>query len=279
MAKLSKRLRYEILRRDGFKCRYCGAEPGDRVLQIDHVVPEALGGKNEPANLVTACEPCNSGKTSTTPDAPLVDEVAEGALRWSGAMQAAAAAMEKRIRDRRDKNAFFAEIWNGYKLDRGGNVPLPADWQGAVTRLESAGLTYLLFEEAVEVAMKAQKVLPENRFRYFCGVAWNMVTQLQEAAQQIASDPAPEHEDEDGRMYPELPEDELEAMLSLYEGTIEKLLTRLPVWLHEGAERGAHDDFHKAGELDATRIQVLPHVIRHLGYVLPTCDIQPGQEG
>lgn len=39
---VSKRLRYEILRRDEFTCRYCGRRAPDVQLTIDHVVPEDM---------------------------------------------------------------------------------------------------------------------------------------------------------------------------------------------------------------------------------------------
>lgn len=190
MPKLAKRLRYEVLRRDGFRCRYCGATPEDGALQVDHVIPEALGGTNEPSNLAAACGPCNSGKSSSTPDAPLVDEVAEGALRWAGAMQRAVSAMEEKFLAERDAQGEFLDLWNVYEVG-GKTMPLPADWDSAITRLRSAGLTLTLIEEAIDAAMRAYKVLPENRFRYFCGVAWNMVTKLQQAALDIAVDGEP----------------------------------------------------------------------------------------
>jgi hypothetical protein len=62
---VSKRLRFEIFRRDSHTCRYCGATAPGTPLRVDHIVPVALGGTDHPSNLVTACEPCNSGKTST----------------------------------------------------------------------------------------------------------------------------------------------------------------------------------------------------------------------
>ncbi|MCX5365877.1 HNH endonuclease [Streptomyces sp. NBC_00124] len=62
---VSKRLRYEILRRDRYTCRYCGASAPDAPMRVDHVTPVALGGTDHPSNLVAACEPCNSGKTSS----------------------------------------------------------------------------------------------------------------------------------------------------------------------------------------------------------------------
>ena len=39
---VSKRLRYEILRRDNHTCRYCGESAPDVKLTIDHVVPVSL---------------------------------------------------------------------------------------------------------------------------------------------------------------------------------------------------------------------------------------------
>jgi hypothetical protein len=87
---ISRRLRFEILRRDGHTCRYCGAMAPDVKLTVDHVIPTALGGSDEPANLVTACVDCNSGKASTNPDSVIVEDVAADALRWSRALQAAA---------------------------------------------------------------------------------------------------------------------------------------------------------------------------------------------
>lgn len=59
---ISKRQRWEILERDGFKCRYCGRKAPDVRLEIDHQKPVAGGGCNCTSNLVTACFDCNRGK-------------------------------------------------------------------------------------------------------------------------------------------------------------------------------------------------------------------------
>lgn len=55
--------RYAVLARDHFTCRYCGARAPGVELRVDHVIPLAKGGTDDPSNLVTACEPCNSGKS------------------------------------------------------------------------------------------------------------------------------------------------------------------------------------------------------------------------
>lgn len=59
---LSKKLRFEVFKRDGFRCQYCGVSAPDVLLVVDHIHPVAGGGKNDILNLITACEPCNAGK-------------------------------------------------------------------------------------------------------------------------------------------------------------------------------------------------------------------------
>jgi 5-methylcytosine-specific restriction endonuclease McrA len=64
-------VRFRILDRDGFRCRYCGrpaSEPGG-VLHVDHVVPVAAGGTKSEGNLRTACEECNLGKRTRAVEA------------------------------------------------------------------------------------------------------------------------------------------------------------------------------------------------------------------
>ena len=62
---VSSKLRFEVLRRDGFKCAYCGIAASASELHVDHVVPVVDGGSDELANLVTACIDCNLGKGKT----------------------------------------------------------------------------------------------------------------------------------------------------------------------------------------------------------------------
>ena len=50
----------EILRRDGYRCQYCGRVTNH--LTIDHVVPRFRGGQHSWTNLVAACPQCNRRK-------------------------------------------------------------------------------------------------------------------------------------------------------------------------------------------------------------------------
>lgn len=61
---LSDSLRYDILRRDHFRCVICGASADDGArLHVDHIIPVSKGGKSEYDNLRTLCERCNIGKS------------------------------------------------------------------------------------------------------------------------------------------------------------------------------------------------------------------------
>lgn len=62
---INNSLRYDVMKRDSFKCQYCGKSPANDVgveLQIDHILPVSKGGTNEIENLKTICKDCNIGK-------------------------------------------------------------------------------------------------------------------------------------------------------------------------------------------------------------------------
>ena len=62
-AQMTPRLRYQVMRRDGFRCVLCGAGSNEgAILHIDHIKPVSKGGKTELSNLRTLCDRCNLGK-------------------------------------------------------------------------------------------------------------------------------------------------------------------------------------------------------------------------
>ena len=65
----SPRLRFEVLARDKFTCRFCGASPRKDpsvTLHLDHIVPWSKGGKTTIENLQVLCSVCNLGKSNLT---------------------------------------------------------------------------------------------------------------------------------------------------------------------------------------------------------------------
>jgi hypothetical protein len=67
---LSKKIRFEVFKRDKFTCNYCGRSPviDDVVLEVDHIVPVKEGGNNHMLNLLTSCFDCNRGKAANKID-------------------------------------------------------------------------------------------------------------------------------------------------------------------------------------------------------------------
>ncbi len=59
---LSKKLRFEVFKRDGFTCQYCGRSAPDVILEVDHIKSVKNGGDNDIMNLITSCFDCNRGK-------------------------------------------------------------------------------------------------------------------------------------------------------------------------------------------------------------------------
>ena len=60
---LSKKIRFEVFKRDSFKCQYCGESAPDVILEVDHIDPVSKGGEDEMVNYITACRSCNAGKS------------------------------------------------------------------------------------------------------------------------------------------------------------------------------------------------------------------------
>ena len=177
---ISKRLRYEILRRDNHACRYCGRAAPEVPLTVDHIVPVALGGSDDPGNLVAACKDCNSGKSASAPDAPLAADVAQDALRWAAAIRQASAVQLAEQQRAQEITAWFDTLWTEY-----ADVPRPAAWPDTITRLVSLGLDLAVIEEAMLVAMRNTQVPASRVWRYFCGVCWRRIGELQDIARDV----------------------------------------------------------------------------------------------
>lgn len=61
---ISKKIRFEVFKRDSFTCQYCGKSAPEVILEVDHINPASKGGNNDLFNLITSCFDCNRGKTA-----------------------------------------------------------------------------------------------------------------------------------------------------------------------------------------------------------------------
>lgn len=195
---MRKALRFEALRRDGFACTYCGARASTEVqLQVDHVVPVALGGQDVASNLVTACADCNRGKAGRHLGEEFSEQVDEDAARWSDAMAQAARETEEEYRNRQAIGASFLEVWNTY----GPGTDVGEDYIDTIMRFLANGLRPPDMGELVQVANNATARDP---WLYFCGCCHNRLRDRHERAaeilreQKLAREGSPRGEDPNG---------------------------------------------------------------------------------
>lgn len=187
---VSKRLRHEVMRRDNHACRYCGATAPDVKLTIDHVTPTALGGSDEPSNLATACVDCNAGKSATPPDAALVADVDQRAVRWAQAMQVVIERRAGELAAERKRLAKFDRKWQSYPIA----YPRDANWKNSVLRFLASGLDDQFLADAFDTAIGNSRIPADDVWRYFCGICWREVDAIQKATRVLvdADPPAPE---------------------------------------------------------------------------------------
>jgi hypothetical protein len=154
------------------------------VLTVDHVTPVALGGTDDPNNLVAACKDCNSGKASTTPGADLVADVKKLDMQWAGAMRRLAAA---RGRQQNKSDAYVAEFdaaWLKWTV-AGSAIERPAGWRTSVERFYDLGVPIAEVTQCVRVACGNDRIYPDDTFRYFAGCVWRVVKDMQDAAKEL----------------------------------------------------------------------------------------------
>jgi hypothetical protein len=169
---LSKKMRFEVFKRDGFTCQYCGAHPPGSILHVDHIVPVAGGGENDSDNLVTACEKCNQGKAATpltSVPKSLADKAAEVAEREEQ-IRGYNAILQAR-RERLDDEAWkiAAELERTDELDSYNRQDLQS------IRMFLARLPFEEVLDAVRITNARWSYSGRKHFRYFCAVCWNKI--------------------------------------------------------------------------------------------------------
>lgn len=177
---VTKRVRFEVLRRDEHTCQYCGQMAPDVVLTVDHVVPVSLGGSDDPSNLVAACRDCNAGKSSISPDSPIVAAVSARSAEFALAQANVASHIRADLGAIRDYSTEFEDAWKAWGRGDGEErqgIPLPPDWRRSVTTWWRMSVPLELLLESIPTAMTAKGkgyagIGDQDRFRYFAGIVW-----------------------------------------------------------------------------------------------------------
>lgn len=58
-------MRYEVLKRAKFRCELCGVSADEKNIEVDHIHPKSLGGKDDLSNFQALCYTCNAQKRNT----------------------------------------------------------------------------------------------------------------------------------------------------------------------------------------------------------------------
>ena len=62
---ISGSIRYQVLVRAASRCEACGVSNDERMLEVDHIEPKSLGGRDEIENYQALCYACNAAKRNT----------------------------------------------------------------------------------------------------------------------------------------------------------------------------------------------------------------------
>jgi hypothetical protein len=166
---ISKSTRFEVFKRDGFTCQYCGAHPPQVVLHLDHIKAVANGGGDGMDNLITSCITCNLGKAARPLDtAPqsLKDKAADIADREEQ-LRGYYEIIEAR-RERMDREMWaIAEVLIPGCSTKGFNR---ADLQSIRRFLDR--LDYYEVLDAMEASVAKIPYSVNQAFKYFCGTCW-----------------------------------------------------------------------------------------------------------
>ena len=174
---LSKKTRFDVFKRDEFRCQYCGTSPPSVILEIDHIKPVSKNGDNSEDNLITACFDCNRGKAanelSVVPDTlakkmKMVEEKAEQMKAYERMLRSRKASVTRKINK---IERIFKESFD----DRQFTDSFKTSIRQFLEKLPAP-----VVEDAMEIA-SAKVGDPTGATKYFCGICWTRIREIDNA--------------------------------------------------------------------------------------------------
>ena len=170
---VSKKTRFEVFKRDGFRCAYCGRTPPEIVLEVDHVDPKYNGGSDSIDNLLSACFDCNRGKKHIPLDkipgtlSENIEVIREREEQISE-HQKLLNSIERRVKkDIKDVCKAFKDAFPNYTLK-------PKFQQVSIRGF----LEHLPKDEVIAAMRQATMKRYDDRdaaAKYFCGICWQKI--------------------------------------------------------------------------------------------------------
>jgi CRISPR/Cas system Type II protein with McrA/HNH and RuvC-like nuclease domain len=168
---ITKKIRFEVFKRDGFKCQYCGKTPPCVMLEVDHIQPKSKKGIDDINNLITACFDCNRGKTnielkkipaSMVENAEIILEKESQYKEYKKVVLI----VERRLNKEAGKiDELFKQNFPEYNLTEG--------FKNTSVKKFLKELGFSVVYSAMETA--CYKVRRYDVPKYFCGICWNII--------------------------------------------------------------------------------------------------------
>ncbi len=171
---LTKKIRFEIFKRDSFTCQYCGKTPPEVTLEIDHIIPRPKGGSDDINNLVTACFDCNRGKTNIdlikTPNTikdnfEILQEKELQISEYNKLLKKIDRRINKEIKEIEEiyinstkRQYCFSESFKNYSVKK--------------------FIKTLGFYQVQEAMFLAISIASDDALKYFCGICWNKIREI-----------------------------------------------------------------------------------------------------
>jgi hypothetical protein len=169
---ISKKIRFEVFKRDGFKCVYCGKSPPDCILELDHINPISQGGEDDINNLIAACFDCNRGKTNI----PLqkipptlqdnLEILKEKEIQLKEYNRYLQKIRNRRFKEMEEINSIYSETFKEWTLSEHFYTTTLKPFFEHLPKIEIV--------EAMRISCSRISD-KDNVIKYFCGICWNKI--------------------------------------------------------------------------------------------------------
>lgn len=170
---ITKKIRFEVFKRDGFKCAYCGKTPPQVTLEVDHIDPKSKGGKDDINNLLTSCFDCNRGKR----DIPLskipsklsdnLEILKEQEYQLKEYRKFIKKIQTRINKDVEDINVIYKEAYPGWEFSNNFKEISLKRFLGLLPKNE--------IEDALRLAIARKGKRRDFVTQYFCGICWHKI--------------------------------------------------------------------------------------------------------
>lgn len=169
---ISKKLRFEVFKRDGFSCQYCGSKPPEVPLEVDHITPVSKGGLNDIDNLLTACFDCNRGKSNN--ELSSVPKKLSDKIERVKVAQSQYAEYKKLLREKEllvEADIYSVEIvyntaFEGYIFTDNFRITV----KKFIQKMGIESVVDAMEIACIRICYDEQEVL-----KYFCGICWTRI--------------------------------------------------------------------------------------------------------